>query len=393
MATANSIRVHVVRYPDRKNLVMRYTDPSNGKQVQRSTGTNKKREAERIAAKWEADLQEGRYRKPGGMMWEEFIDRYDTEVLSGLADKTAPVVYTVFNSVERILNPQHLREMTTDRISVFQSTLRKENKSEATIRTYLAHLRSSLSWAHDLELIAEMPKIERPKRARQRKVMKGRPITTEEFERMLMAVDILVKDKRHWMNKEAAPSWKFHLDGLWYSGLRLQESLVLSWDPTDTGLYVEMCGKYPTFRISAEAEKGNTDRILAMSPEFANLLAEVSVSDRKGRVFKLVAASGDRAPMTEDWVGRVVSKLGDRAGVMVNDKKHASAQDLRRSFGERWAARVMPNVLQELMRHESIDTTMRFYVGQNAQRTADILWNAIGTTLGIIGKFEDQRVG
>jgi hypothetical protein len=28
------------------------------------------------------------------------------------------------------------------------------------------------------------------------------------------------------------------------------------------------------------------------------------------------------------------------------------------------------------MRHESIGTTMRFYVGQNAQRTADAAWAA-----------------
>jgi hypothetical protein len=36
----------------------------------------------------------------------------------------------------------------------------------------------------------------------------------------------------------------------------------------------------------------------------------------------------------------------------------------------------MPNVLQELMRHESINTTMKYYVGQNAKRTASILWEA-----------------
>jgi hypothetical protein len=28
----------------------------------------------------------------------------------------------------------------------------------------------------------------------------------------------------------------------------------------------------------------------------------------------------------------------------------------------------------ELMRHESIDTTMKYYVGRNAERTAAILW-------------------
>ena len=30
------------------------------------------------------------------------------------------------------------------------------------------------------------------------------------------------------------------------------------------------------------------------------------------------------------------------------------------------------------MRHESIDATMRFYVGQNAEETADELWRAAG---------------
>ena len=70
--------------------------------------------------------------------------------------------------------------------------------------------------------------------------------------------------------------------------------------------------------------------------------------------------------------------------------KYASAHDRRRSFGERWAQLVMPQVLMELMRHESIETTMRYYVGRNAEMTADTLWLAYsqqrslaeGTTLG-----------
>ena len=36
----------------------------------------------------------------------------------------------------------------------------------------------------------------------------------------------------------------------------------------------------------------------------------------------------------------------------------------------------MPQVVIELMRDESIDTTTRFYVGRNAQATADVLWEA-----------------
>ena len=47
----NEITVHVVTYPDRDNLVMRYVDPMTGKQRRRSTKTTKRREAEKLAAK------------------------------------------------------------------------------------------------------------------------------------------------------------------------------------------------------------------------------------------------------------------------------------------------------------------------------------------------------
>lgn len=69
-----------------------------------------------------------------------------------------------------------------------------------------------------------------------------------------------------------------------------------------------------------------------------------------------------------DWeVSKIVSKIGKAAGVKVyvNPKdpenvKYASAHDFRRAFGVRWAARLMPAQLMELMRHESIETTLRF---------------------------------
>ena len=85
-----------------------------------------------------------------------------------------------------------------------------------------------------------------------------------------------------------------------------------------------------------------------------------------------------------DWVSTVICRIGKATGVKVNTHprtgkvKFASAHDLRRSFGERWAPRVMPQVLKELMRHESIETTLRYYVGRDAQTTADALWAAYG---------------
>ena len=54
--------------------------------------------------------------------------------------------------------------------------------------------------------------------------------------------------------------------------------------------------------------------------------------------------------------------------------KHASAHDLRRSFGTRWARRLKPATLQLLMRHRSIETTMKYYVDLDADDIADELW-------------------
>ena len=66
---SDQIKVHVVKFADRANLMMRYTDPISGKQVARSTGTSRKRDAERVAAKWEAELREGRLQQaqPAGV--------------------------------------------------------------------------------------------------------------------------------------------------------------------------------------------------------------------------------------------------------------------------------------------------------------------------------------
>lgn len=35
----------------------------------------------------------------------------------------------------------------------------------------------------------------------------------------------------------------------------------------------------------------------------------------------------------------------------------------------------MPAVLKELMRHETIETTMKYYVSRNADATADVIWD------------------
>jgi integrase len=70
--------------------------------------------------------------------------------------------------------------------------------------------------------------------------------------------------------------------------------------------------------------------------------------------------------------------IGKAAGVIVVRKsnKFASAHDLRRTFGAKWAKVVMPAVLQQLMHHESIETTTKYYAGLEAEEIADAAWDA-----------------
>jgi len=166
--------------------------------------------------------------------------------------------------------------------------------------------------------------------------------------------------------------------------LRIGESLDLYWNRDDCiagdCLEVRLDGQRPLLVIPADLEKGNEDRLLPMAPEFASLLELVPKDDRKGRVFEFHnRRTGEVTTVGKQWASKLAVEIGKKARVMVNPKtqKCASAHDLRRAFGQRWAARVMPQILMQLMRHSDISTTMKYYVGSEAQATADVLWDAV----------------
>ena len=215
----HEINVKVIKYPDRRFLVMRYTDPLTGQHKSRSAKTNIRREAERAAAAWEAELHAGIVTH-GKITWEAFRVRYENEVLASRAKTTFDKATGVLNSVEAIMKPMRLRDLTAERLSLYQAQLRTNGLAETTIAGMLAHLRAALQWAVNVGMLPVIPKIEKPKRAKSGKGMKGRPISGEEFDRMLDKTASVV-------GEAAADSWRHYLNGLWLSGLRLTESLEL----------------------------------------------------------------------------------------------------------------------------------------------------------------------
>jgi integrase len=391
----DEIKVWVMEYAGRPNYHLQWKDPVTQRRKTKATKiprTGKARErklAEREARELENRLAAGEAVIPSRLSWEEFRRRYEAEVVPGLATRTAEKISSVFDRFEAEIAPQRLWDVDEKRLSAFVAKLRegklakpnpaaekpsKEERvgqlTESTIAGHLAHLKAALNWAKDQKLLPKVPafpKLKRAKMSKGAKVMRGRPITTEEFERMLGQAGEVV-------GPAAADEWVFYLRGLWTSGLRLAESLELYWDREDK-LHPVLTGRYPMLRIPAALEKGHKERLLPMSPEFARLLEAVPEAARTGPVFRLDRIDGKPGRANKDRVSKVISKIGAKANVRVDVKKTASAHDLRRAFGERWASRLMPAQLMELMRHESIDTTLSYYVGRNAERTAAILWD------------------
>lgn len=344
-----------------------WVDPVTGRKRTRTTKKTTRRDAERWVAKNESKLL-GIDQTKGKVTWADFRKRFESEALHGLAKKTVCKNKTTLNKVESIVSPAYVESVDTRAVEQFISHLYGSGNQPDTIITHVVILRKALRWAYKRKIIHAMPEIDVPKRVPARR---GRAITQEEFDRILKAVPKVVGPYH-------AESWEFLISGLWWSGLRIGEAMNLHWTK-DEFISIDMSDRLPMFTIQAHAEKGRKTRSLPMAPEFSQL---IEGKIRKGYVFdpeRTVPPFGVRLGV--DRVGKVISKIGEEAGVKVSDVdgkvKFASAHDFRRSFGLRWAQRVLPATLMELMRHESIETTMKYYVGRNAQIAAQAAWDAV----------------
>lgn len=382
-----TIDVHVVKYADRKNYLLRYRCPMSGKYVTKSAETSERREAERAAARWETELREGRYSRGRNMAWQEFVDFVEDYHLATMKPRSRTSYRSTLNVLERECSPKRLSDVTTAKVTHLCDRLRKQGRSPATIAGHLQTLAAILRWAKRQGVVSTLPDCTVPKGTRRHSGMKGRPITLEEFERMLGKVRSVVDadadadaDAEDGKDSARVRAWKFYLRALWASGLRLSESLTLSWDDRPDAITVDLSGRRPMLRVPADVEKGNRDRLLPMTPELAELLESVPAHKRRGRVFQGV----HRHPVN---VSKAVCAIGKAAKVIVRPAvgeegepgykppKYASAHDLRRAFGTRWSRKLSPARLMAIMRHEDISTTMRYYVAEASEELADVLWS------------------
>lgn len=365
--------VKVSKRKGRDNYEAEWADPKTGKRKRRSLKTNIKRTAERAAGKLEKEILEGTFVATRKDKWLDVKERYlaDLKTQKKSAEYIGDINSTL-RSIENHIKPGTLQAIDEEAIEQLTKKLTLEvgkakqadgeraSQSPQTTAKHLRNVKRLLNWAKRKKLLTEVPAIDMPEGS-SRGVAKGRRLTTEEFERMLSAVDQVCKEPLRKPMKRL-------LKGLWLSGLRLGEALALSWGPTPDAISLELFGKRPMFKIPRGVDKSKKERRLPMPPDFAAWIDETPDDNQTGQVFPI--------PHTTDWASKTICKIGRKANVKVSESKSASAHDLRRSFGFRWADMVKPNVLQQLMRHAEIQTTFENYLVSDEDDIAETVWSA-----------------
>lgn len=357
------IRVHVRAKPDRKTLQLYYVDPLTGNDVTRSAKTDDWKEAERRAALWQAEIEAGKV--PHRISWDAFRERFDDEYLDGREPNTVTAYGRVLNQFETLIgHPRQLSGVDASTISIFAKKMKEAGLANSTVCGYLRHLKAALRWAAKLGLINQAPAFVMPKSHGADKA-KGRPIRADEFAKMIEKAPQVVGEPH-------AAGWRFLLEGIWLSGLRINEAMRLSWDAPPVHLMLD-ARPYPVIAWrKGDGQKSRKRELSPLTPDFFAFLSAVPEKNRRGPVFKVTHATRK----VDQWVASAtITAIGEAAGVIVNDEgKHGSAHDLRRSFGTRWALKVPPIALQRMMRHKSLQTTLEYYLDLEIADLGAAIW-------------------
>jgi integrase len=199
----------------------------------------------------------------------------------------------------------------------------------------LAYLQVALNWAVEQKLLPSAPAFPVVKVAKKR----PQPVAAESFERLFAQAD--------------AQMQVYLLCG-WLAGLRRNEALLLEWEPGTHAPWVDL--QRNRIWLPGEFVKGVEDQWVPLDPELRRALESLPRHGR--RVFRFTMPGGGLA--TGSGMSKLIETLARKAGVRL------SMRSLRRGFGCRYAGKVPAQVLQRLMRHSKIETTMDYYANVDA---------------------------
>ena len=305
-----------LRDSDRNGYVLKFYCPLNRKRIRKNSGTRDRTEARRILRECRQRLLDGKYIESGGAIsealetreassvprnvssgtstdrtWDDCFEHYYASRKSRVREKSLMEIVSRLNIAKRILDgyrdDRGLPEetpvkdlMTLEAIEYLQDRLlagdecRYDHRSPMTVNTTMAAIMAFVRHCHRHEWIEKVPHLIK---LDVNDVMKGQPISSEEFEQMVQAVPDVV-------GSHAAVSWERVLRILWESAFRVGDVMNFSWDddrkirplwppPRD--------GKHPTIAIPSTQKNKKTQEI-PMLPALQKLLEETPRDQRTG---------------------------------------------------------------------------------------------------------------
>jgi integrase len=393
----SGVQIRVIHRKTRGTFVLRWRDPVTDRPCEVTAEGKRRRDAFNEAADLARKIDDGEF--IGDIEWADFCRRYEEEKLPLASRQTEAAWGVASRSMAKFKEPVSLRVVNGDYLSQWTAWLKERGLSTATIASYLRRLRAALGWAATTWKGYRPPKIILPRIPTSTR-MKGRPITAEEFDRMIAAAPKIV-------GAANAKSWRRFLRGLWLLGRRLDQTLNLHWDRTDMPHVIDLDGISPKLRIPPEWEKGKREQLTPLMPDAVVFLRRWPPERRRGRVFRprlergpiqhVVTASATITAIGEKARVQVARKMtkDPKTGTPVQKIKWASAHDLRRSFGTRWAPKLKPLVLKLIMGHKSLETTQQYYVDLDVDDMAKDIWRDFGGQSGDLGqkKHDQNRQG
>jgi integrase len=179
-----------------------------------------------------------------------------------------------------------------------------------------------------LPAVPKFPAVKVPQKAPQ-------PVPLESFERLLA--------------KAPDAQMRTYLLCGWLAGLRLSEALALEWEESEDSPWLNL--DRDRIVLPAAFVKADKDQWVPLDPVLREALESLPRRGRK--VFLFTDRLG--RPLLFGGVSQRVSDLAKKAGVRL------TMHTLRKGFGCRYAGKVSAQVLQKLMRHANIKTTMDYY--------------------------------
>lgn len=350
------IRVWVQRFKDRDALMLQWIDPDTNRIKSKSARTSDPEKAEAKRVDLESDLNNNRYQDVGNISWEQFRERFEEVYVAGKRPNTQANYEDTLDQFERLCNPVRVRSIKEGTISAYLACMRKEKvrgrigMKPGTMKVRLQFLRTVLRWAVDQGMLAKCPKfptVDMPEKL-------PRPVPAESFERI-------------YEKAESDQQMQAYLLCGWLAGLRLSEAYELEWEETEEAPYLDLARQ--RIVLPGTIVKGKSDQWVPLDPVLRAALLALPRHGKK--VFHFISRRTKERLHGDAMSDRVI-RLARKAGVRL------TMHTLRKGFGCRYAGKVPAQVLQKLMRHRNIKTTMDYYANVDEAVMAAVLGESIG---------------